>query len=175
MKKIVSILAVAALLLALSSCEENNDPKIIEGEVEIFLLKSFETMDNTVQINENSIVTEDTPLVNYGDIISYDKNNYAFLLTESAKQNILDRDDSMIQSAFAVTANGVLVYTGYFWPSYLSSICNWIVMDPLFIDSGNRLYVKLGYPDHIVGESIPDKRNDNMILDIFKRDDKLID
>ena len=39
----------------------------------------------------------------------------------------------------------------------------------------NELKVELGYPGQIQGTIIPDKRNDSQILDIFKRDNKLIE
>jgi hypothetical protein len=39
----------------------------------------------------------------------------------------------------------------------------------------NELWVELGYPGPIDGVEIPDERNHPLILDIFRRDGKLIE
>jgi hypothetical protein len=75
--------------------------------------------------------------------------------------------------AFAIKANDTLVYTGYFWPSYSSVSCDWVVVDPNMTGIGNTMQVSLGYPGLIQGKIIQDKRNDKRIVQILREDRKL--
>jgi len=68
-----------------------------------------------------------------------------------------------------------IVYTGYFWPSLSSISCNWIVIDPVSTEINNEMKVELGYPSPAYGTDIPDKRNSNQIIDVFRRDNKLVE
>lgn len=67
-----------------------------------------------------------------------------------------------------------LYIQGYFWPGYSSQSCEWVIIDPFSIDTDNEMKVELGYPGSVLGIEIPDERNANQILDVFRRDDKLI-
>jgi len=67
----------------------------------------------------------------------------------------------------------MLIYTGYFWPSYSSVSCDWVIIDPLSVYSGNKIHVILSYPGQNAGVNIPDKRNDSRIIQIFQKDHKL--
>lgn len=167
-----------ALLVTLHSvfiaCDKNvvNPPK--NGSVELFLLDSYQTIGSTVHIDEKTVVTKSQPLVSYADFLSYDPNTYSFKVSDTAKETIKSLQLSVHGMAFAVKANNVLIYTGYFWPGYSSVRCDWVVIDPSTLYISNELIVQMGYPGLIEGQVISDKRNDQRILDIFTGDNKLI-
>ncbi len=173
-RHIIFITRISTLAIILFACKSNVEP-IPTGNVELFLLESFNTIDNTFQIVEPSVVAKETPLVYYSDFISYDPNNYIFKLSDNSKKAIEDLKHSVHGLAFAIMEDNKLVYTGYFWPSYSSMSCDWAIMDPFTLSFGNELKVELGYPGQREGVVIPDKRNDKRILDVFRRDGKLID
>ncbi len=104
----------------------------------------------------------------------HDPVEYTFELSKSAINAIEGLQHSVNGLAFAITADNTIIYTGYFWPSYSSASCNWVVIDPVMINVGNKIMVKLGYPGAVQGQAIPDKRNDNRIISIFESDHKLI-
>ncbi|HBG25425.1 MAG TPA: hypothetical protein DDX10_10330, partial [Rikenellaceae bacterium] len=81
-------------------------------------------------------------------------------------------DHSVSGVAFAVTANGRVVYTGYFWPMFSSASCNWVTIDPIIAEYAKELKVTLGYPGD--WEGVEDRRNDERIISILSRDKKLI-
>ncbi len=153
-----------------------DDDEIVKGKnVELYLIESYETIDNTFQIDESTVITKKNPIVYYSDFISYDSNDYIFEISSESKDKIENLEHSVHGLAFALKVDNKLIYTGYFWPSYSSQSCNWVVIDPFRLSSSNELKIMLGYPGLLIGEEIPDKRNDNQILDVFRRDSKLIE
>jgi len=168
---IVLVVTLTSIFIACNK-NENTDPK--DGKVELFLLNSFKTIGSTYQIDEKTIVTKSQPLVTYSDFQSYDSSTFTFKISDTAKETIKSLKHSVHGIAFAIKANNVLIYSGYFWPSYSSASCSWVVIDPMRLSLDNELNVRLGYPGLIEGQVIPDKRNDKRILDIFTSDDKLI-
>lgn len=159
-------------LLVFTCSEDNLDPR--EGEVAFYLLQSYETTGDGVGIVPSSVITEEEPLIHYSDILSYNRNNYEFWITENASQRLLSMDSPLVGRAFGLVANDELIYTGYFWPSYSSAVCMWVVIEPSTLEIRNRMQVKLGYPYSLPDTNIPDDRNDERILSIFLYDDKLI-
>lgn len=155
------------------SCEKINSET--GTGVEIYLLESFETMEQSCGIDPGSVVLADDPLVLYSDIISYHSKDYYFKITEEARAAIDSLELSVAGVPFAITAEGELVYTGYFWPSYSSLSCQWIIIDPVIPTSKNKIWLKLGYPGLIEGSFITDERNNETILTILRRDGKLIE
>ena len=156
------------------ACDKNENTNPKNGSVELFLLDSYKTIGSTYQIDEKTIVTKSQPLVTYSNFLSYDPSTFTFKISDTAKEAIKSLEHSVHGIAFAIKANHVLIYTGYFWPSYSSASCDWVVIDPGMLLISNELIVQLGYPGLIEGQIIADKRNDKRILDIFANDDKLI-
>lgn len=166
------------LLCAFTSCEKNggdHPDADVQGEVEFYLLDAFETVDSTPEIDLSSIVLSEEVLLSYADLKSYNAREYFFELSDDAKEIIEGMEHSVNGTAFVVSANEELVYTGYFVPSYSSVSLQWIVIDPTFWHLTKRMYVKLGYPGQFDGFDIPDLRNDERILEIFRRDGKLVE
>lgn len=145
------------------------------SKVELYLLDSYSTIGNSSQIDETSIKTQASALINYSDFISYAPTNYTFELSDRAKNAIKNMEQSVHGVAFAIKVNSELIYSGYFWPSYSSASCDWIVIDPFEANIGNKITVNLGYPGLFQGQIIPDKRNDSRIIDTFRIDNKLIE
>ncbi|MDP2335089.1 MAG: hypothetical protein Q8N05_01305 [Bacteroidota bacterium] len=157
------------------ACDKNETTNPKDGGVELYLLESCKTISGTNhQIDERTIVTKSQPLVTYTDFQSYDPNTFTFKISDAAKKTIKSMQYSVYGIPFAIKANNVVIYSGYFWPSYSSASCDWVVIDPLSLLIGNDLKVELGYPGLREGQIIPDSRNDKRILDIFTSDDKLI-
>jgi len=174
MKFSIRILIIFSVLsIAIPACDTYSGDA--EGEVELYLLESFETSDQSCAINEASVELRKHPLIAYSEFFSYNSKKHIFTISDAAAEAVEDQEHSVSGLPFAVVANGELIYTGYFWPAYSSMGCQWIIIDPLMIFGDNELRVELGYPGPLDGVEIPDKRNNEVILDIFKRDGKLID
>jgi hypothetical protein len=161
----------------LISCDKNeSDPTgDIPGEVKFYLIDAYETVDETPEIDFGTVVLNEDPLLYYSDLKAYNAREFFFKLTDGARDKIENMEHSVGGIAFAVTADEELVYTGYFVPSYSSISMQWVVIDPTFWHFTNRMYVNLGYPGQVEGVEIPDLRNDERILRIFRRDGKLDD
>jgi hypothetical protein len=153
-----------------STSEITND---VIGNLEFYLITSFDTLKNTYKINAQSVKYGDAALIENDDIISYDSANYTFKISDAAKLKIKNLKHSVRGLAFGVVANKNLIYTGYFWPGYSSLSCDWIVIDPLFVDLKSEMNVRLGYPGYSDYMKITDYRNDKRIIDILTRDKKL--
>lgn len=162
----------SAILLLSTSCEKNTSD--VTGEVELYLLESYET-NGFCEIVKSSVETTKKPLIKYSGFKSYNSKDHVFKITDNAKESIEGLEHSVHGLPFAIVADDQLIYTGYFWPSYSSASCDWIVIDPLMIRGDNKLRVKLGYPGPFEDSGIPDERNNSLILDIFRRDGKLIE
>lgn len=167
----LSLFFVALIMGAFTSCKKSDRDVI--GEVEFYLLEDYATVNETPEIDPDSVVLKEDPLLGYPDLTLYDAREYYFKVTDGAREKIEGMEQSVSGIAFAVTANQEVVYTGYFVPAYSSASVQWIVIDPIFWHSTNRMYVNLGYPGQFEGFEIPDLRNDERILQIFRRDGKL--
>ena len=171
-QKIFTYLIIGILSSLTFGCEK--DETSSDSKVELYLLDSYSKIGNSFQIDDTTIKTKTSPLIRYSDFISYDAKNYKFEISGKAKSAIDNMQHSVHGVAFAVKANGTIIYSGYFWPSYSSASCDWIVIDPIMISTDNKINVSLGYPGLFQGQVIPDKRNDSRIIEIFERDNKLV-
>ena len=165
-RKIFSYAIIGIFSILIFGCEK--DEINSNSKVELYLLDSYSKVQNSFQIDETTIKTQASPLISYTDFISYDSTNYTFELSDKAKYAIANMEHSVPGVAFAVKANGTLIYSGYFWPSYSSASCDWIVIDPIMTSVGNKITVSLGYPGLFQGQVIPDNRNDSRIIDILR-------
>ena len=147
----------------------------MHSHLQLHLLESFDTIGTEFEINEISIVVRKNPLLNYSDFISYNPDEFTFEISDDSRRAIENLQHSVNGLAFAILADKELIYTGYFWPGYSSRSCNWLVTDPMTLKLSNKMEVKLGYPGQIDGVLIPDRRNDIRILNIFRRDNMLIE
>jgi hypothetical protein len=169
---IMRIIIFGILGLFIAGCDKLNDTNNPStGFVELYLIDSYKTIGYSRQIDETTIVTKANPLIAYSDILSYDSNSHTFKITEKAKNAVNSLTHPVFGVPFVIKANYVIIYSGYFWPSFSSATCDWTIIDPIMIDFHKGLKVELGYP--WPWESVPDRRNDQRILDIFSSDHKL--
>lgn len=168
--KIPGVIFCVLFAMLLSCQEEGPD---VPGEVEFYLLDEYECYEESVEIDTTSLVFSDEALLRYSDLKSYNARDCYFIVTDEARERLETMEHSVSGIAFAVLANQELIYTAYFVPAYSSASVQWIVIDPVFWHSTNRMYVKLGYPVQFDGSVIPDLRNDERILQIFRRDKNL--
>ena len=161
--------------LAFTFCTEKDPIPEINGKVEFYSLEQYETVDNSFQIDEKTVVLKDAPLIMYKDLISYNAKEFFFSFSENGKSIVKNMQHSVHGVAIAIVANNQVIYTAYFWPGYSSMSCPWITIDPIGIEYRGKGYVRLGYPGPHDGFIIPDKRNDPMILEVFMKDGKLIE
>lgn len=172
MKRVAIILLV---IIFSSGCEKNVSPRMPGRNVEFYLITDFQKQGLSSKIINSTVKLSDSVIIYYDDIISYDQDNYTFTLTKGCSNKFTLDDNYKIHGMpFAVTIDKEIVYTGYFWYSFSSSIVDWITIDPLFLSMNNTMRVSLGYPGLIQGDYIPDNRNDQRILDRLRRDGKLI-
>jgi hypothetical protein len=134
------------------------------------------------QITICSLVTDDessyrvsSTLVEYDDILGYDKDKHTFKLEADAWQSI----DNILQSmslnpnlVLGVVIDDEIIYSTVYIPLYTSaSYCNTLTYIPW---QPNRLEINLGYACPVGSFTGSDLRNDSRIISIFERDDKLI-
>lgn len=143
-------------------------------KIEFILLDSYETKMGSKAIIESSIILNDSSLIEYADINTYDPETHRFSLTASANQALAKIGSEKLHGrAFALTLDREIVYTGYFWAAFSSSICDWVYVDPLSFANNSFFEVKLGYPWYSPEMQIPDNRNNSELLEILQQDGKL--
>lgn len=174
MKTFTSLLIIILISFGLSNCEKKCEFGEIEGDVAFYLLDSFETIGEGCKIDDSSVALQNEALINYDQLLSYDSENFTFAVNDEVLE-LMDESYPVHGTAFGVVADGALIYTGYFWPSYSSLSCNWYTIDPIFVKINNNMRVYMGYPGEHPDLIDPDKRNDERIICIFERDGKLID
>ena len=166
------LLFILFFYISFISCNENDDLHNI-GKVELYEIEQFETVNNTDQIDEFTVITKKTPLLKYEDLLAYNSKEYKFKISEHARQ--LLEGPPIKTGAFAIKANGELIYTGYFVPGFSSKLWFWNVIDPLMSSFTGDCYVNRIVLQGGNQPPFPDKRNDPRILEIFRKDHKLIE
>ena len=159
------------LVFFILSCDKpaNCDEK--GSRLDFYFVKEYETKSQTDEIITESIVLSDEKAISYEEIKVYNKDNHCFEVEKSTIKK-LNEEPPIFRKVFALTIDGEIIYTGYFWAAYSSSICNWTVID--YLDYGNnKLCVDQGYPSGLYGQNGPDKRNDSRIIDLLECDKKL--
>jgi hypothetical protein len=173
MKKLFIVLLTCFLILG---CEKHVSPRQSGKKLEFYLIKDFQRVGTSAKIINSTVNLSDSVIIYYDEILSYNSNTHTFKVTDSCAENLDDFQNNNIHGkAFAVTIDKKVIYTGYFWCGFSSSIVDWITIDPLNYIGNNQLRVSLGYPGLIQGDYIPDKRNDYLILETLRKDGKLIE
>jgi hypothetical protein len=170
----ILILGTLFMLLFGISCEKETRLINAGTDVEIYLLQKYSVLQGTDEIIHSSVVMENEPLVSYDQILEYNAADHSFRIAEPAIKAI-NREGGLRChfKAFAVTVDREVIYTGYFWPAYSSTIKQYFIIDPILYDGKNRLTVQKAYPTNSYAGNYKDFRNDSRILDIFRRDGKL--
>jgi hypothetical protein len=162
MRQLVYFLTIA---LTFSSCKKGS---IEAGKtVEMYLLKSYQTVTGKCQIDASASILQDTALVRNQDILEYFKASTQFALSDNCLQKIKALAD---KTPLAVVVDKQLIYFAILKPLYSSSSCpNSITMD--YVGTGNKVSMKLGYAGAEI--NIDDQRNNPKLLATLKKQGKL--
>jgi hypothetical protein len=150
-----------------------NDPVDLAGSsVDFYAIADYETMDQSMAIIENTVKLSDSLFIPYSEIFSYNPATCTFRVSNRVSESLSDvQKNPLARRPFAVVCEGEILYTGYFWYSFMSSTCDWVTIDPIDYSDNNTITVSLGYP---AGFADPvDKRNHPTLLKILRRDGKL--
>lgn len=170
----IKLTPILIFLLFSAGCEKYQYIRQTGYGLEFYYISDFQKINGTSKIINSTVKLSDSVIIHYDEIISYEPDSYTFTVSEYIADKLDDfRSNPIHGKAFAVTINKQLIYTGYFWASYSSSMVDWITIDPLNYGGRNKLQVQLGYPGLILGDYIPDNRNDRRILDFLEKDGKL--
>jgi hypothetical protein len=162
------------IIFLFTGCEKYKSVRQPGNGLEFYLIRDFQKAGTSAKIINSTVTLSNSVIIYYDEIISYDSDTYTFTVNKSCANKLNDFENNHIHGTpFAVTVNKAIIYTGYFWCGFSSSILDWVTIDPLDYSGKNRLRVSLGYPGLIQGDYIPDDRNDYRILDILRKDGKL--
>ncbi|OQP56850.1 hypothetical protein A3860_09710 [Niastella vici] len=164
--KLIPILLIFNIILL--SCKKD---KVSGGEtVEIYLLKTSQTVPGKCQIDAAASSIQDTPEITNDDILEYSQIAREFKLSAIAIQKVKAFHDF---TPFAVTVDRKVIYYGFFKPGISSSSCtNSITMD-ISLSSGNKIVLRLGYPAAIDDAGFDDQRNNSWLLGTLEKQGKL--
>ena len=167
-------LILVLIISVFAGCEKYQYLRQPGNGLEFYLIKDFQRVGTSAKIINSTVKLSDSVIIYYDEILSYNSDTYTFTVTESCANKLNDFKNNHIHGKpFAVTVDKELIYTGYFWCGFSSSMVDWVTIDPLNYSGKNQLPVSLGYPGIFQGDYIPDNRNDYRILDILRRDSKL--
>jgi len=169
---LIFILILSIAVVSFSCRKSSEEP--VSGNIYFYLLDSYDTKSNSCEILKNTVQLANLPLIEYDDIISYNTLSHSFSISEQAKNVIQELEHSVSGLAFALTNDSKIIYTGYFWPAFSSLCCDWITIDPLRLEYDGQLRVDFGYPTADFWNN-GDPRNDSVLLNILRRDNKLIE
>lgn len=168
------LIILILIVILFSGCEKYQYSREPGNGLEFYLIKNFQKVDNSSKIINSTVILSDSVIIYYDEILSYNPNTYTFTVKENCSNRLNDiRNPNIHGTPFAVTVNRQIIYTGYFWCGFSSSMVDWVTIDPLNYGGRNELRVSLGYPGLIQGDYIPDDRNDPRILNTLRKDRKL--
>lgn len=161
------------IIMMMSSCHKNCESGQSDKRLDFYFLQDYKTKSQSDAIIPESVVLSNEKAISYEEILKYNPENHGFKLKRSTIER-LNTEPSIHKRTFAVVIDGEIIYTGYFWALFSSSICDWTNID--YLDNGrNVIYVKLGYPTDAYGINNIDERNNKRILDLLDCDGKLSD
>jgi hypothetical protein len=157
---------ITAITSLLSSCEKQTD-----SGLEIYLLTDYQKKSGSSEIIAGSEKLAENPVISYNEIILYDSTDHYFVIAQTKAQELSQIRWTTQGTAFSLTINKQIIYSGYFMPGYSSLGLDWISIDPLAFDS--KIRVTLGYPVDWPQFQGRDPRNDNRIINYLRKDKKL--
>jgi hypothetical protein len=164
--KLLSCLLLSTITFLLIGCKKDGS----DGQVEMYVLKTYQLMVGRCQVDGAASTLEDKPFVFNDDIINYSKADYRFLLTNKAIQKI--KAFGAFQP-FAVTVNKQVIYYAIFKPSISSSSCDHSITMDVDWANANGILLKLDYPGQLQGVVIDDQRNNATLLKALSAQGKL--
>jgi hypothetical protein len=162
MKKLIFIIFIS---LALTSCKKNTAER---GDVELYLLETFQLVPGKCKVDAGSATLKDTPLLTNRDFLEYRTDDYDFKLTKDACQKIKDLTP---RTPFAITVDKKVIYYAMFMPSFMSSTCDQSITMDLRLE--NMIHMSLGYPWAMGSDPVDDQRSNRELLTALKKQGKL--
>ncbi len=142
------------------------------GHIEFRLLEDVTHDPNAPYVVFTDYKMEKRAFIAEEDIAAYEDDTFTFTLQG---QDVIDRVAALdVPTPFALLVEGVVIYTGYFRQSYLSSSCDCLRIDPQRVawDGKGEMPVELGYAS-IADLGDIDQRNDERLLAALRRAGKL--
>lgn len=168
------IFFLIGLFFIISGCSREVTDDLPHNSVDFYAISEYRTMDQSMAIIENTVRLRDSLFIPYAEIFSYNPANYTFTVSSRVSDHLSDFESFPVaRKPFAVVCDGEIIYTGYFWYSFMSSICDWTIIDPIDYSGENKITVSLGYPADFSG--VVDRRNDPRLLAVLRRHGKLRD
>jgi len=170
--KLLLVTALALLLMAVVSCTKDNKYDIGEGfEIYLTVTPYADKMNlDYSTVDFDTILLEETPILRYNNLVSYDTIHHKLTLTFS-HDSLKIGDAGVYGRMFVVTIDSEPIYCGFKWPVMSSVMCNWVFIEEPFteLDNLNDNEIVITY----VSNEYPDPRMDNRILDRLKADGKI--
>ena len=139
---------ISLFIFLLAGCEKYHSPRQPGHGIEFYLIKDFQKVGTSAKIINNSVILSDSVIIYYDEIVSYNSDAYTFTLTESSADRLNDFKNNHIHGTpFAVTVDKEVIYTGYFWCGFSSSMVDWVTIDPLNYSGKNQLRYRSGTRD----------------------------
>lgn len=154
-------------MLLLGSCQEKECCDFPAGEAVEFQLLDHYQLKSGTNFELVAVVPSGIPFISYDEIDSYSPQNHAFTVKEEALARIRQLSEP---TPYAVVVDEKVIYAGFFWPSFMSSPCDCLRIDPLAAD--DEIKVELGYAS-LRNLSHIDSRNHVLLLSTLDRDGKL--
>lgn len=116
------------------------------------------------------IKTRSGPILTTADVVSYLKDTREMTLSPDGRQKIEDLKIPDSGLSFIVFVDGEPIYLGAFWNEFSSLTFRGVAVDVAPLRSGaNVLKFELDYPPLAPKNPAFDPRNDQRILNVFKR------
>ncbi len=165
------------MMVLTNSCHKSEPNKYDHSVVEIYLVDHFQTTHG-MQIDDASVVISGEPFISFDQITGYKPSGCTFFFSKSVADSLSHFDtNGLLRKAFAVTVDKEVIYPGYFWAAFFSSMCDWYIIDLVEYTDSNPLSfsVQLGYPAELLQDSIPDNRNSERLIGTFRAAGKIVE
>jgi hypothetical protein len=127
-------------------------------------------MIDSDRIVESSVELSDSVLIEDEDIISYDPGLYTFKLKENIP--VFSDPYKLHKLPVAITVDGKLIYTAYFWSMFSRGRCDWVTINYFKYKEYQEIAIIIE-PVRKNADSIIDRRNTDEILTALRKNNKL--
>lgn len=147
----------------------------VKWEVEIYLLGTEAERPMPSRIEESNL-----PFIADSEILGYEviqrhpnrEATYSIVFSEAARDKLSKLDVPVCCGRhFVVAVNKSPIFDGYFWSTYSSYSCDFLVAE---VSPLNNFKIRNGYPkEHSFG-NLPDPRRDRRLLQAFSKTKRLL-
>jgi hypothetical protein len=167
------LLACAIAFLALASVGCTKDRFDIGEGFEIYLTVTPYTDNLNLDystVDFDTILLQDTPILRYNDLVSYDTTYHKLNLAIS-HDSLKIGDAGVYGRMFVVTIDSEPIYCGFKWSVFSSVMCNWVFIEEPFTELDNLTDNEIVIT--FVSNEYADPRMDKRIIDRLKADGKI--